>query len=84
MVALGYRKISGVDYEDLHAPVISDVGFRLILLIVIEMNWEIKKLDVEAAFLVGKLDEVIYITIPEGFNDQTPGPEHIEDPPQNQ
>ena len=54
LVELGYKQIYGVDYDEIHAPVISDVGFRLILYIGIQKGWVIKKIDVEAAFLLGK------------------------------
>jgi len=33
LVALGYRQVAGIDYDEIHAPVISDVGFRLVLYI---------------------------------------------------
>ncbi len=59
-----------MDYEEIHAPVMSDVGFRMIVLISIERKWMLRKLDVEAAFLLGKLDENIYVTIPKGFEDE--------------
>ena len=70
LVSLGYIQILGVDYEELHAPVISDVGFRLILCISLQNGWRISKLDVEAAFLLGKLEEDLYVTIPDGFHDK--------------
>jgi len=43
LVALGYRQVAGVDYDEIHAPVISDVGFRLILYIGIQNKWNIKR-----------------------------------------
>ena len=61
LVALGYRQISGLDYSDIHSPVLNEVGMRMMLVISIEKEWEIKKLDVGAAFLLGKLKEDIYI-----------------------
>ena len=57
LVALGYRQVQGIDYEEMHAPVISDVGFRMIVNISIQNDWKLVKLDVEAAFLLGKLNE---------------------------
>ena len=70
MVALGYLQIQGVDFEDMHSPVISDIGFRMIINISLQRNWKLIKLDVEEAFLLGKLEEDIYIDVPEGFKEK--------------
>ena len=59
-----------MDYEEIHYPVISDIGFRMILNVCIQNEWRIAKLDVEAAFLLGKLEEETYIEVPEGFEDK--------------
>ena len=70
LVALGYRQVQGIDYEDIHAPVISDVGFRMIVNISIQNGWKLVKLDVESAFLLGKLNEEIFIEITDGFKEK--------------
>ena len=70
LVSLGYKQIAGIDYDEIHAPVISDVGFRLILFIGLQKGWEIKKMDVEASFLLGKLEEKTFIKIPKGFKNE--------------
>ena len=38
------------------------------LTICIQSNWKCAKVDVEAAFLLGKLDEEIYIELPDGID----------------
>lgn len=62
--------MQGVDYEEIHSPVIIDVGFRMILNIFIHNDWRISKLDVEEEFFLGKLNEEIYIEIPDGFEEK--------------
>ena len=69
LVDLGYQKIQGLDFDEQHAPVISDAGFRLILVITIQKGWRVEKVDVEAAFLLGKLHEDIYVSVPDGFDE---------------
>ena len=69
LVALGYKQIQGIDYDEIHAPVISYVGFRMILLNFIQKGWRLAKVDVEAAFLLGKLNEDIYVSLPDGFDE---------------
>ena len=54
----------------MHSPVISDIGFRMIINISLQRNWKLIKLDVEAAFLLGKLEEDIYIDVPDGFKEK--------------
>ena len=69
-MSLGYKQVQGVDYEEMHSPVISDVGFRMILNVCIQNDWRIVKLDVEEAFLLGKLEEETYVEIPDGFDEK--------------
>jgi len=71
LVALGYRQISGLDYSDIHSPFLNEVGMRMMLVISMEKEWEIRKLDVEAAFLLGKLKEEIYIEFPDGIGNKS-------------
>ena len=41
LVALGYRQIQGLDFEYMHSPVISDIGFRMII------NISLKKVEID-------------------------------------
>ena len=69
-MALGYRQIAGLDFNEIHAPVLNEVGMRMMLLIAIKKGWLVRKLDVEAAFLLGKLKEEIFIVLPEGLEEE--------------
>jgi hypothetical protein len=60
-VACSYNQIPGVDFTNVCSPVVHDVTFRIML--VAEIKWKLKSkiVDVESAFLNGKLEEEIYI-----------------------
>ena len=62
---LGYRKIEGLDFNEIHSPVLNEVSMRIMLLIALKKNWLIRMLDVEDLFILGKLKEDIYIVLPE-------------------
>ncbi len=69
LVALGYNQIPGVDFTDNFSPVANDVTIKLMLLLLFSnKNWESVMMDIETAFLEGKLDSEIYMKIPEGYH----------------
>ena len=63
------KKIPGVDYTESHSPVVNDVTIRIILVLVLMYDWVCESIDVETAFLYGVLKELVYLKIPEGFNE---------------
>lgn len=69
LVALGYSQIPGVDYTENFAPVINDVTFRIILLLMLIKRFDAEIIDVETAFLYGTLEEEIYMKVPEGLSE---------------
>jgi hypothetical protein len=69
LVAKGFDQLSGVDYYETVSPVIKPSTIRLILALVLQFGWKIKKLDVSNAFLHGVLDEEVYMEQPQGFVD---------------
>ena len=66
LVAKGYSQQAGIDYEERFAPVAKFTTIRLLLALSCENNWEIEGMDVKTAFLIGELEERIYMEIPEG------------------
>lgn len=69
VVALGYRQRAGIDYTDIHAPVLNEITLRIMLLVKIIKKWNIMKLDVEAAFLNSEIKEETFIDLPKGWNE---------------
>lgn len=67
LVALGYSQIPGVDFTDSFVPVIHDTTFRLLCVLIVVNGWIAEIVDIETEFLYGDLEEVIYMTVPEGY-----------------
>ena len=69
LVARGYEQKHGVDYENTFAPVARHASIRLLLSYAAKEETYIKTFDVKTAFLNGELNEEIFMTQPEGFED---------------
>ena len=67
MVALGYRQKPGVDYKEIHTPVMNEVTFRIMLVVRIVRHWKMKKIDVVASFMNGKINETTYLELAKTF-----------------
>ena len=60
--AKGYNQIPGVDFTESFAPVVHDMTWRLFLTIALGNDeWEWSVVDIEVAFLYGKLEEEVYM-----------------------
>jgi hypothetical protein len=69
LVACGYSQVAGIDYNEIFAPVINDVTYRILLIVKILLKLKGVIVDVEAAFLHGDLEGCeIYMDAPEGLN----------------
>ena len=73
LVALGYSQIPEVDYTDNFAPVAQDVSFRIALARMMVEKLDSLVMDVETAFLYGKIDEEISMKSPVGMEEIDPG-----------
>ena len=72
LVAQGYTKEEGIDYEEVFAPVARIEAIRLFLAYASFMGFTVYQMDVKSAFLYGQIDEEVYVSQPPGFED----PEH--------
>jgi hypothetical protein len=79
LVALGYSQVAGIDFTDNFAPVIDEITFRILLILKLRKQWYGEIIDVESAFLYGKLQEEIYLRIPQGLNQYENLPEDSND-----
>ena len=67
LVAKGYRKKQGVDYDETFSVVAMLKSIRILLAIAAHYDYEIWQMDVKTAFLNGNLTKEVYMTQPEGF-----------------
>ena len=67
LMAKGYRKRQGVDYDETFSPVAMLKSIRILLAIAAHYDYEIWKMDVKITFLNGNLTEEVYMAQPEGF-----------------
>jgi hypothetical protein len=68
-VAKGFSQIPGQDFQENHAPVVSDTTFHLILGLKILFKLDAGQFDIETAFLYGELEEELWMEFPQGYQD---------------
>ncbi|GJR67253.1 retrovirus-related pol polyprotein from transposon TNT 1-94 [Tanacetum coccineum] len=76
LVAKGYRQEEGIDFEESFAPVARIEAIRIFIANAATKNMIIYQMDVKTAFLNGDLQEEVFVSQPEGFEDQE-NPTHI-------
>ncbi|KAJ9520269.1 hypothetical protein QJQ45_030268 [Haematococcus lacustris] len=69
LVVKGFLQREGIDFHELHAPVSKHATVRALLAVAAAEDMELEHLDVKTAFLNGKLEEVIYMHQPAGYED---------------
>ena len=59
-----------MDYKETFSPVAMLKSIRILLSMAASLDYEIWQMDVKTAFLNGNLDEEIYMSHPEGFQEK--------------
>ena len=67
--ASGFRQVFGLDYNGTFAPVGKYTTARALLMIATARDYEIHQMDISSAFLHGDLEEEVYLTQTQGFED---------------
>ncbi|GKA76908.1 retrovirus-related pol polyprotein from transposon TNT 1-94 [Tanacetum coccineum] len=76
LVARGYRKEEGIDFEESFALVARLKAICIFIAFAAHMNMVVYQMDVKTAFLNGILREEVYLIQPEGFVDPE-NPNHV-------
>ncbi|GKD96624.1 retrovirus-related pol polyprotein from transposon TNT 1-94, partial [Tanacetum coccineum] len=69
LVAKGYRQEEGIDFEESFAPVARIETIRIFIANAASKNMNIYQMDVNTAFLNGELQEEVFVSQPEAFED---------------
>ncbi|GJZ65974.1 reverse transcriptase domain-containing protein [Tanacetum coccineum] len=69
LVAKGYKKEEGIDFEESFSPVARLEAVRMFVAFATHKNITIFQMDIKTAFLNGQLKEEVYISQPDGFVD---------------
>nr|GEY88967.1 retrovirus-related Pol polyprotein from transposon TNT 1-94 [Tanacetum cinerariifolium] len=69
LVARGYRREEGIDFEESFAPVARLEAIWIFLAYTAHKNMVVYQMDVKTAFLNGNLREEVYVSQPNGFVD---------------
>ncbi|GJX10401.1 putative ribonuclease H-like domain-containing protein [Tanacetum coccineum] len=69
LVAQGYTKEEGIDYDKVFALVARIEAIRLFFAYVSFMGFTVYHMDVKSAFLYGTIEEEVYVCQPPGFED---------------
>lgn len=67
LVAKGYTQQSGVDFDEVFAPVAPMETVRVLFALAAKLDWPVYHFDVKSAFLNGVLQEEVYVEQPVGY-----------------
>ena len=63
MVAMGYSQAEGVDYFENFAPTASAISNRLVAAMACKLDWDLRHLDVDQAFIQSELDTDLLLIV---------------------
>jgi len=73
LVARGFKQRKGVNYTSTYSPTIEADSLRITISIASQYKWNLRQMDIKAAYLNAKLEEEIYVDIPEGDKNYNSG-----------
>lgn len=76
LVAKGYNKVEGIDYNETYAHIAHLEVIRLLLAFACCVDFKLYQMDVKFSFLNGHIREEVYVSQPPGFEDYD-NPNHV-------
>jgi len=67
LVAKSYAQLEGIDYKEVFSHIVKYSSIQILLVLVAQYELEFDQLDVKTTFLLGDLDEEIFMSQPTGF-----------------
>ena len=67
LVAQGFTQRPSIDFDETYSPVMNGITFQYLISLAVNMNLQMKLMDVVTAYLYGSLDTEIYMKVPEGI-----------------
>ena len=67
LAAQGFTQQKGANYDETFSPVVRMASLRTVVGLAVRNGLSLHQLDVTTAFLIGKLEEVVYMQQPESF-----------------
>ena len=61
LIACGYSQVPGINFSENYSPVVNNITFLVLLLMVLHFGYSAKIVNIEAVFLYGDLEEEIYM-----------------------
>jgi len=69
LVARGFTQQIGIDFQETFSPTLKHDSLRILTAISTQLNFNIKQIDINSAYLNAELEEDIYLEIPKGHPD---------------
>jgi hypothetical protein len=76
LVAQGYSQVEVLDFNESYAPVARLEAIRILLAYATSHNIKLYQMDEKSAFLNGKINKLVYVEQPPGFEDSKK-PNHV-------
>ena len=76
LVAQGYTQVEGLDFRETYAAIARLEAIRILLAYACAHNMKLYQIDVKSAFLNCYINELVYVELPSGFQDDKK-PNHV-------
>jgi hypothetical protein len=76
LVAQGYTQVEGLDFDETFAPMARLEAIQILLAYATSHNIKLYQMDMNSAFLNGKINELVYVEQPPSFEDSKK-PNHV-------